>query len=113
VVGGSQGYVYALNATNGANLWKYSTNGGDSSPAVVNGIIYVGSGYGEVYALGSSPASSNIVFIIVGVVVVVVVVAAVVVLIFRKRLKTKPISAETTQQNSASVYSDCARFSKP
>jgi LPXTG-motif cell wall-anchored protein len=96
VVGGSQGYVYALNATNGLNLWKYSTDSGDSSPAVVNGIIYVGSGNGEIYALGSSPASSNIVFIIVGVVAVVVIVAAVVVLIFRKRRRTKIISPQST-----------------
>ena len=38
------GYVYAFNATTGAQLWTNTTGGGsnvESSPAVANGIVYV------------------------------------------------------------------------
>ena len=36
--------VYALNASTGAKLWSYTTGGDmDSSPAVANGVVYVGS----------------------------------------------------------------------
>ncbi len=46
------GTVYALNATNGDKLWNYTTDSSvDSSPAVVNGVVYVGSEDGYVYAL--------------------------------------------------------------
>jgi outer membrane protein assembly factor BamB len=42
--------LYALNASTGALLWSYATQGGvQSSPAVVNGVVYFGSG-GSVYA---------------------------------------------------------------
>src|SRR6516162_10209355 len=48
--------VYALNASTGAKLWKYTT--GDqvffSSPAVANGVVYVGSDDANVYALKTS-----------------------------------------------------------
>jgi len=41
-------------------LWKYTSDGYvESSPAVVNGVVYVGSLDGNIYALGPSPASSN------------------------------------------------------
>jgi eukaryotic-like serine/threonine-protein kinase len=33
----------ALNASTGAKLWSYGTGGGISSPAVANGVVYVGS----------------------------------------------------------------------
>ena len=50
------GYVYALNATNGVQLWNYTAGGAVySSPAVVNGVVYAGSADGYVYALVSSP----------------------------------------------------------
>jgi outer membrane protein assembly factor BamB len=48
--------VYALNATNGEQLWNF-TDGGysvDSSPAVVNGVVYVGSYDDNVYALNAA-----------------------------------------------------------
>jgi outer membrane protein assembly factor BamB len=39
-----EGAVYALNATDGAKLWSYITGGSvDSSPAVVNGVVYISS----------------------------------------------------------------------
>jgi outer membrane protein assembly factor BamB len=45
--------VYALDAATGAKLWSFPT-GSDvrSSPAVANGMLYVGSGYmnGNLYA---------------------------------------------------------------
>ena len=34
-------YVYALNATDGAQLWDYFTGEWPSSPAVANGVVYV------------------------------------------------------------------------
>jgi outer membrane protein assembly factor BamB len=49
--------VYALNAKTGVRLWSYTT-GNDyvfsvtSSPAVANGVVYVGSVDGKVYAFG-------------------------------------------------------------
>ena len=45
--------VYALNATTGAERWSFTT--GDmvrSSPAVSNGVVYVGSGDDHIYAFG-------------------------------------------------------------
>ena len=47
--------VYALNASTGAKLWSYTTGGYvDSSPAVANGVVYIGSDDGNVYALNAS-----------------------------------------------------------
>jgi len=46
-----------LNAGNVGNLalkWSYTTGGGDSSPAVANGVVSVGSFDGNVYALNAS-----------------------------------------------------------
>ncbi len=86
-------------------LWNYTT-GSDvwSSPAVVNGVVYVGGG-NNVYALGGSPTSSSsstlssALFIIIGLVVAVVIVAAVVFLMFQNRLKNKPTSPPPPPQN--------------
>jgi len=45
--------VYALNASNGVELWNYTASRGFvSSPAVVNGVVYIGSDY--IYALNAS-----------------------------------------------------------
>jgi hypothetical protein len=50
--------VYALEAATGVQLWNFTT-GGDvaSSPAVAEGIVYVGSYDGKVYALDASEGS--------------------------------------------------------
>jgi outer membrane protein assembly factor BamB len=49
------GTVYALNATNGDKLWNYTTESSvDSSPAVVGGVVYIGSEDGNVYALNAA-----------------------------------------------------------
>ena len=46
--------LYALDASTGALLWKYATGDGTySSPAVANGVVYVGSDDGNVYALNA------------------------------------------------------------
>jgi outer membrane protein assembly factor BamB len=52
-VGGTFGSVYALNARTGAKLWSYATGKPvQSSPAVANGVVYVGSEDGKIYAFG-------------------------------------------------------------
>jgi outer membrane protein assembly factor BamB len=57
-VGSGDRNLYALNASTGAKLWSYATGcnaqrcGVDSSPAVANGVAYVGSDDGNVYAFG-------------------------------------------------------------
>ena len=48
--------VFALNASTGGHVWRYTTVGNihGSSPAVANGVVYVGSGDHNVYALDAS-----------------------------------------------------------
>ena len=48
------GKVYALNAKTGKKLWSYTFNIDfvDSSPAVANGVMYIGAGDGTVHAFG-------------------------------------------------------------
>jgi outer membrane protein assembly factor BamB len=47
--------VYALKASTGALVWSYTTGAGvDSSPAVANGVVYVGSWDNNVYVLKAS-----------------------------------------------------------
>ncbi|MGA2385177.1 MAG: PQQ-binding-like beta-propeller repeat protein [Candidatus Bathyarchaeia archaeon] len=54
-VGSGCGYVYALDATTGNQIWNFSTGGWvESSPAVVDGVVYIGSEDGNVYALNAA-----------------------------------------------------------
>ena len=47
--------VYALNANTGVKLWSYATGEPlGSSPAVANGVVYIGSEDKKVYALNAS-----------------------------------------------------------
>jgi outer membrane protein assembly factor BamB/PKD repeat protein len=53
------GPLYCLNASTGKSIWSYSTGGStgtvtDSSPAVVNGLLYVGGSGGDLYCLNAS-----------------------------------------------------------
>ena len=48
------GNLYALDAANGDNLWNYPIPVGGSSPAVANGMVYVGSFDGNVYAFNAT-----------------------------------------------------------
>ncbi len=53
-VGGTDGKLYALDQVTGKTKWTYGTGGEViSKPAVVNGIIYFGSGDGNFYAVSS------------------------------------------------------------
>ncbi len=47
------GKLYALDAATGTFRWSYATGGGQSSPVVANGIVYVASG-GKLYALDAA-----------------------------------------------------------
>ncbi len=60
---GSGNNLYALNASTGAQLWssplfgKFSSRSlgiESSTPAVVNGVVYIGSGVSNLYALNAS-----------------------------------------------------------
>ena len=53
-VGSLDNNVYALNAKTGARLWSYATGSSvyNSSPAVANGVVYLGSGF-NLYALNA------------------------------------------------------------
>ena len=54
-VGSRDRNLYALSASTGALLWKYTTGDSvDSSPAVANGVVYVGSADFNLYALNAS-----------------------------------------------------------
>jgi outer membrane protein assembly factor BamB len=56
---GSGDNVYALKASTGAKLWSFATGGVvESSPAVANGVVYVGSEDGNVYALKASTGAN-------------------------------------------------------
>jgi polyvinyl alcohol dehydrogenase (cytochrome) len=52
------GYIYALSGRTGATLWSYDTGGSvNAAPAVVNGVVYWGSGYG--YLGGNKPVGTH------------------------------------------------------
>jgi outer membrane protein assembly factor BamB len=47
--------VYALDAASGRQIWNYSSDGGvNSSPVVLDGVVYVGTATGHVLALNSA-----------------------------------------------------------
>ena len=51
---GGDSHIFALDASNGKVLWRVKTSGGNfSAPAVVNGVVYVGSSDGHLYALNA------------------------------------------------------------
>ena len=53
--GGEDNNVYALNASTGAKLWSFTTgNSVESSPAVANGVVYIGSADQNIYALNAT-----------------------------------------------------------
>jgi uncharacterized repeat protein (TIGR01451 family) len=72
-VGSWDGNVYALNASTGAKLWSYDIEGGSgfgavSSPAVVDGVLYMSGGVGftfmgYVYAFGLASSNSADLFL--------------------------------------------------
>jgi outer membrane protein assembly factor BamB len=83
--------TYALNAQTGDLIWKYQTVGFlYSSPAIANGVLYVGSYDHKVYAIGSSTSESDTpmnTYYLIAVVIAVIIVVAAVVLVLNKRHK--------------------------
>src|SRR3989337_3750622 len=58
-VGSYDRKVYALNASNGAYIWSYTTGCYvDSAPAVSDGIVYVASEDKKVYALNAATGAA-------------------------------------------------------
>ncbi len=56
--GSSDSYIYAVNATSGAFLWRTKTGAPvESTPAIAGGVLYAGSDDGSLYALNSSNGS--------------------------------------------------------
>src|ERR1039458_1179537 len=55
-VGSDDGYLYALNASTGQQIWTAANTGApiQSSPAVANGVVYVGSLDNNLYAFNAS-----------------------------------------------------------
>ncbi len=53
LLGTSGGEVYAFNETTGDQVWSFPANSSTSTPAVANGILYVGSDNGNVYAINA------------------------------------------------------------
>jgi hypothetical protein len=52
--GSCDSYLFALNAFDGSIIWSYRTGGFlFSSPAIANGVAYIGSYDGKVYAFGT------------------------------------------------------------
>jgi eukaryotic-like serine/threonine-protein kinase len=59
-VGSSDGFVYALDASNGFRSWRYRTNGPViSSPIVEGGLIFFGSADGILYALNAQTSKEK------------------------------------------------------
>jgi outer membrane protein assembly factor BamB len=53
-VGSDDGRLYMVNLTDGKELWSYDIGQAlTSSPAIVNGIVVIGSQDGNVYAFGT------------------------------------------------------------
>jgi outer membrane protein assembly factor BamB len=55
-VGSVDGNLYALRASDGTELWKFSPAGSEveTSPAVANGVVYVAADNGNIYALNAT-----------------------------------------------------------
>ncbi len=52
--GNTTGYIYALRGSDGALLWRYTTDGYVYTPTVAGGVVYVGSMAGSLAALRAS-----------------------------------------------------------
>jgi outer membrane protein assembly factor BamB len=60
VVGGGDGSIYGLDATDLSERWRYETGSAVvSSPTVAGGVVYVGNNRGEVYALDRDDGTLN------------------------------------------------------
>ena len=60
-MGSGDNKLYALDAQTGTIQWSYKTNGAIySSPAIVDGVVYVGSTDNNVYAIGSTTLATGL-----------------------------------------------------
>jgi len=58
--GSDDGYVYAVDASDGTQRWKYKTGGPvPATPAVAAGVVYVGSYDGKFYALDATTGKAR------------------------------------------------------
>jgi outer membrane protein assembly factor BamB len=49
------GFIYALDTGSGEALWQFAIEDeADYGPTVVNGVVYVGTDRGHIYAIGGS-----------------------------------------------------------
>jgi outer membrane protein assembly factor BamB len=56
---GHDGFVHALDATTGVERWRFTIEGqSDTSPVIVDGVYYVGTGAGELLAIGGSESAA-------------------------------------------------------
>jgi len=60
-IGNDDGNIYALNADDGTEEWRYTTglNIIESSPAVVGGTVYIGSRDSNIYALNADDGTEK------------------------------------------------------
>ena len=53
--GSSDGYIYAVNANTGKQIWDFQTAYRNiSSPAVANGMVYTGADDGNIYCINAA-----------------------------------------------------------
>jgi len=87
---GLRGTIYALDKTDGNQIWSYQTGGAMySSPAVVDEVLYIGSMDSKVYAFGSAtqPGSDIPITYIIAAIAAIIIAAIVVVLLLRRQKK--------------------------
>jgi outer membrane protein assembly factor BamB len=83
-------YISALSTTTGSQIWNFTTqNVINSSSAIVNGVVYIGSQDGNFYAIGEPSSSTSLsdlqLIVVIGAVVVLIL--AVLFLVYRIRRK--------------------------
>jgi hypothetical protein len=109
-VGSTDDCVYALNAATGVLVWSYRT-GSDvySSPAVSNGVVYIGSYDHNVYAFGSTasqsstPVTTYYVTAAAVIIIIVIIAAAVVLRKRRKHPSTRTTSAKSEASDTSPI----------
>ena len=59
IMGLSNANFFALNSSTGSLVWSATTGGMRSSPAIADGVVYIGSDDGDLYAFGDNPGLLN------------------------------------------------------
>ena len=88
---GLRGTVYALNKADGNEIWSYPTGGAMySSPAMANGVLYIGSMDSHVYAFGTAATQPGLnipLTYIIAAIAAIIIAAIVVALLLRRKKK--------------------------